>query len=194
MMRTLCRFASLALATALTSLPAAAHTGLETGFTLIDGALHPLRGFDHVAAMLCVGLWAALARGRAQWAFPLAFVTAMVIGGVVARSGPAGPAVETGIALSVIGLGLAVAGGLKVPTLAGAVAIAAFGVLHGAAHGAEAPGGSFAGYALGFAASTMVLLASGFVAARLIETLSDERPVRIAGAAAAAAGLVLIMR
>jgi urease accessory protein len=179
---------------ALTSLPAAAHTGLEAGFSLVDGLLHPLSGFDHVAAMLCVGLWAALARGRAQWAFPPAFVAAMVFGGVLVGGGVAVPLAEAGIALSVIGLGLAVAAGAKVPTLVGVPLIAAFGICHGAAHGAEAPADGFSGYALGFTISTIALHGAGFGAARLIETLADDKPVRIAGAMAAASGLVLIAR
>ena len=51
---------------------ASAHTGHETGFSLVDGALHPLGGLDHLAAMISVGLWAALAGGRRVWAWPVA--------------------------------------------------------------------------------------------------------------------------
>ncbi|HRD77172.1 MAG TPA: HupE/UreJ family protein [Hyphomicrobiaceae bacterium] len=178
----------------LLSDPANAHTGLETGFSLVDGILHPLSGFDHVAAMVCVGLWAALAGGRAQWMLPASFFGAMVAGAVMARLGVVPPSIETGIAVSVIGLGLAVAAGEKVPMSLAALVVAIFGLFHGAAHGAEAPSGSFTGYAVGFALTTMVLHASGFAIARLIERFTSQEPVRAIGALAAASGLVLVLR
>lgn len=37
-----------------------------------SGFNHPLQGWDHVLAMLCVGVWAAQLRGQALWLLPLA--------------------------------------------------------------------------------------------------------------------------
>ena len=194
-MTRLAAFLTLGLAATLTgALPAAAHTGLETGFSLVDGALHPLSGLDHIAAMVTVGLWAAVAGGHCRWAWPLAFVAAMVGGGIAARYGMALPAVEPAIAASVIVLGLAVASGLRVPLAAGALLIAAFAAFHGAAHGIEAPRTDFAGYAAGFAASTALLHAVGLGFALAVERLANLLTVRALGAAAAVVGIALAIK
>ena len=181
-------------ATLVGALPADAHTGLGTGFSLVDGALHPLSGLDHIAAMVTVGLWAAVAGGHCRWAWPLTFVAAMVGGGIAARHGIALPAVEPAISASVIVLGLAVASGLRVPLAAGALLIGAFAVFHGAAHGAEAPRSDFAGYAAGFAVSTALLHAVGLGLALLVERLASLVTVRALGAAAAAIGIALAIK
>ena len=171
---------------------ASAHTGHETGFSLIDGALHPLGGIDHLAAMISVGLWAALAGGRRVWIWPLAFVLMMLIGGFIGHAGVALPAVEPVIALSVIVLGLAVALGLQAPITVGAVLIGVFALFHGHAHGAEAPAAGWYGYATGFALSTALLHAIGIAIGLGIASLSNRRPARIIGAATAALGLFLM--
>lgn len=171
---------------------ASAHTGHETGFSLVDGALHPLGGLDHLAAMISVGLWASLAGGRRVWVWPLAFVLMMLVGGFIGHAGIALPAVEPAIALSVIVLGLAVAVGFQAPTAVGAVLIGAFALFHGHAHGAEAPAAGWYGYATGFALSTALLHAVGIAIGFGIAGLASRRPAQIIGAATAALGLVLM--
>ncbi len=59
-------------------------------------------------AMVAVGLWAGLNGGRALWAWPVAFVGVMVLGGALGISGFAVPMVEAGILASVVVLGLLV--------------------------------------------------------------------------------------
>src|SRR6476660_332538 len=93
--------AALALA-ATAAAPALAHTGLEHATSFSSGFLHPLTGPDHLLAMVAVGLWAGLNGGRAVWAWPVAFVGVMLIGGVLGMTGVALPAVESGILASVV--------------------------------------------------------------------------------------------
>jgi hydrogenase/urease accessory protein HupE len=87
--------------------PAHAHTGtgIVHGFTA--GFLHPLLGLDHLLAMVTVGLWAGCVGGRALWAWPLAFVTVMLLGALVGLGGWAMPQAEILIGLTVVALGLA---------------------------------------------------------------------------------------
>ena len=177
----------------LTAGEASAHTGLETGFSLIDGALHPLGGLDHLAAMISVGLWAALAGGRRVWVWPVAFVLMMLVGGFIGHAGIAFPAVEPAIALSVIVLGLAVALGIKAPLAAGAVLIGAFALFHGHAHGAEAPAEGWLGYAAGFATATALLHVVGIAIGLAIARLTSRRPAQVIGAATAALGVFLMI-
>lgn len=173
--------------------PATAHTGLETGFSLIDGALHPLGGIDHLAAMISVGLWAALAGGKRVWGWPVAFVLMMLVGGFIGHAGIEFPAVEPVIALSVIVLGLAVALGIQAPLAVGIVLIGAFALFHGHAHGAEAPASGWYGYAAGFAASTALLHIVGIVIGLGIARLASRRPAQVIGGATAALGLFLMV-
>ena len=156
--------------------------------------MHPLSGLDHLAAMIAVGLWAAMLGGRAVWAVPASFVGMMVAGAALGLSGIQLPAVELMIGLSVVALGLVAALQLRVPTPVAAVVVAAFALFHGAAHGAEMPG--FADpllYGLGFVLATSLLhgvgLALGFGIAR---TSAANWVIRAVGVAFAALGLSLL--
>lgn len=171
---------------------ASAHTGLETGFSLIDGALHPVGGIDHLAAMISVGIWAALAGGRRVWIWPFAFVLMLLVGGFIGHAGIAFPLVESVIVLSIVVLGLAIVFGLQVPVALGAVLIGAFALFHGHAHGAEAPAAGWYGYAAGFVLSTALLHAVGIAIGFAIAGLSSRRPAQIVGATMAALGLFLM--
>lgn len=172
--------------------PALAHTGVGSVSGFAAGLMHPLTGLDHLLAMLAVGLWAGLVGGRARWAYPLAFVAMMVVAGLWGMSGAALPGVETGIAVSVIVLGLAIALKATPPLAAGTAACALFAIFHGHAHGAELPAGaSGLGYALGFVLSTAALHGAGLAAASF---LASRAPLlaRVAGGGVALAGLALL--
>ena len=174
--------------------PASAHTGLETGFSLIDGALHPLGGLDHLAAMVAVGIWAVLAGGKRIWVWPVAFVLMMLVGGFIGHAGIVLPAVEPAIALSVVVLGLAVAFGLQAPVAMGAMLVGAFALFHGHAHGAEAPATGWYGYAAGFATSTALLHVAGIAVGLALARLATRPPAQAIGAATAVLGVILMVR
>ena len=97
------RIAALSLALAPTV--AFAHPGHE-GASLADGFLHPLGGVDHIIAMVAVGLLAVRLGGRALWLVPASFVVTMALAGLAGMAGFALPYAETGIALSVVVLGV----------------------------------------------------------------------------------------
>ncbi|MFT4014985.1 MAG: HupE/UreJ family protein [Paracoccus sp. (in: a-proteobacteria)] len=165
---------------------ALAHPGHLGGHgPFAEGWMHPIGGADHVLAMVAVGLWAATAADRrAIWALPLTFMAAMVLGGALGAAGVHLPAVEPMILASSVVLGLAVALALR-PSLGLALPmVAAFGVMHGHAHGAEGPAGGLAAYAAGFVLATGALHLAGIGLGRLGVT-------RWLGAATAAAGVAL---
>ncbi len=166
-----------------------AHTGQAAGFALADGLLHPLLGADHVAAALAVGLWAALAGGRARLAWPVAFLALMLAGNVAGNAGVGLPARELLIAASVIGLGAVVALDLRPPLVVGMALCGAFALAHGFAHGAEIPSGAAPGlYGAGLLAATALLHGAGLALGLAV----TRRPVlRLAGVAIAATGIVL---
>jgi urease accessory protein len=118
--------------------PANAHTFKgETGF--VSGVFHPVMGFDHLLAMLSVGIISAQIGGRAIWTVPLTFVSVMAFGGFLGMQNIDLPGVEYGIAFSVLILGLAVARGKRINSLVAHIGVAFFAVFHGHAHGAEMP-------------------------------------------------------
>lgn len=116
-----------------------AHVGVHTGSGFAGGFAHPMLGLDHLLAMLAIGVWAAQQGGRALWAVPATFVGVMLLGGLVAMSGWGLPQVETGIALSVLALGLLIAFQRRWPLVAGMAMAAVFALFHGYAHGLEMP-------------------------------------------------------
>jgi urease accessory protein len=146
--------------------PAFAHTGAGAVHGFGAGLLHPLTGPDHLLAMVAVGLWAGLTGGRARLAWPLAFVAMMLAAGWWGMSGASLPGVETGIAVSIVILGLAIAFRATPPLAAGAAACAIFAIFHGHAHGAELPEGAGGlGYAAGFVIATAGLHLTGLLLA-----------------------------
>ncbi len=152
-----------------------------TGF--VDGLLHPLSGADHLAAMVAVGLWAALAGRRALWAYPLAFVAAMALVGVAGAGQAPLPGVEPMILASVIVVGAAAALALRLPMVAALAALALFGAAHGYAHAVEGP--ALAGYPAGFVLATLGLHAAGLAIG--LAAMRAQRPVITRSAAAVTA-------
>ena len=179
-------------ALALGSGTAEAHTGADHIFSLAAGFKHPWTGFDHMLAMIAVGLWAGLNGGRALWVWPAAFVGLMVLGGVLGMAGVPLPLVEPGILASVVVLGLLVLTSVRVPVALGAALVACFALLHGHAHGAELPAASAAvTYAIGFALATALLHAIGLSVASIAAGERGRLAVRGAGALVAVAGAAL---
>ena len=187
------------LATALVLAPtlAFAHPGLP-GHThdLATGFVHPFSGLDHVLAMVAVGLFAAQLGGRALWLVPASFVAMMAAAGLAGMSGIALPLTETGIALSIVVLGAAVALRLALPLAAAMALVGFFAIFHGYAHGLETPAtASGLLYGLGFVAATAALHGIGIgigLALGRIEGAFGGNLVRVAGSAAAVIGVVML--
>lgn len=191
------RRALLATAFVLAPTLAFAHPGLP-GHThdLASGFVHPFSGLDHILAMVAVGLFAAQLGGRALWALPASFVAMMAAAGVAGMSGVALPLTETGIALSVIVLGGAVALRLALPVAAATVLVGFFAIFHGYAHGLETPEtASGLLYGLGFVAATAALHALGIglgLALGRFEGAFGRGLISMAGSAAALIGMVML--
>ncbi len=167
---------------------ASAHTGSHTVTGFVSGLTHPLLGLDHLLAMVAIGLWAAQQGGRALWAVPAAFVGAMGMGGGLAWAGLSLPYVETGIAASVLVLGLLIATQRQWAVTVGMAIAAGFALFHGYAHGLEMPQAtSPALYALGFVLATLGLHGLGMAG-----SLIGRRAVQVTGAGIAVTGLALI--
>jgi len=129
---------------------------------LAAGLMHPFSGLDHLLAMVAVGIWAAQGGGRKVWLLPATFMVMLVVGSGIAMQWQLLPLVESGIAASVLALGLLIALSLQLPAMLSVAITALFGLLHGYAHGLELPESAApAAYALGFLAATATLHLSG---------------------------------
>lgn len=174
----------------LSALPAQAHVmdGPLGGFG--SGFGHPLAGFDHLLAMLAVGLWGAQMGGRSVWTLPATFPMIMCVGGIIGMTGvlPDQP-IEYGIAVSVIVLGGAIAAAWRAPEWAALVLIAAFALMHGYPHGVLAPRASDpAAFTVGFVVSTGVIHVIGIAIGAALKPIGGGRLVQALGAAISLAG------
>ncbi len=180
-------------AVVLVASPAAAHVGNSTnGFS--SGFLHPITGLDHLLAMVAVGVVAATWRSdRTLWLAPAAFLLGMVGGGIAGIVGVPFPGAELLIVSSVILLGIAIAAAVTdgkgsawvLPILAAA------GLAHGHAHGAEAPSSVHpALYIVGFLLATACVHVAGVGVGAVVR---DRQLVRVGlGVATATAGVLLL--
>ncbi|PWQ97806.1 HupE/UreJ family protein [Leucothrix pacifica] len=146
-----------------------AHSGEGVTGGFISGALHPLAGLDHVTAMVAVGILGAFLGRPAIWVLPVVFPLVMALGGIMGIMGIPVPAIETGIAVSSVVLGLMILLALKPPLWIAALIVAAFAVFHGHAHGTELPNAANAlSYSVGFVIATGLLHLAGILIGELI--------------------------
>jgi urease accessory protein len=171
-----------------------AHTGTSPVGGFAQGVAHPLTGFDHVCAMIAVGLWAAQRGGRALWLVPLAFVGVMTLGGLLGMVAVSLPFAERGIVMSVLILGILIAAAIRLPLAASALIVGLFALCHGHVHGTEMPEtASGVAYGFGFVVSTVILHASGIGMANLFQRFGNAPLIRYAGSAIACCGLYLCL-
>lgn len=162
--------------------PAIASAHVEAGETsgFLHGLGHPFGGLDHILAMVAVGLWSA--QLERKLALPMAFLGAMILGGLLGAMGWEVPMVEQGIIASDFILGglVLMATRMSLPLSLGLVGILA--MFHGYAHGAEMPANASGWeYGLGFILATAALHAMGLGLAIASEKFSQANLIRITG-------------
>jgi urease accessory protein len=187
------RLTALTLVALVLSGAAQAHTGEGVQGGLVSGFTHPLLGWDHLVAMVAVGLWGVFLGRPALWILPVAFPLVMAFGGALGVAGMPLPAVEAGIALSGVILGLLVALGARAPLWAAVAIVGGFAIFHGHAHGTELPeAASPFAYALGFVVATGLLHLAGIGFGALANRPGGTYAVRAAGVLIAAVGAAFL--
>ena len=105
------------------------------------------------------------------------------------------PGVEIGIAVSALGLGLAILLELRPPLWGAALVVGFFAVFHGHAHGTELPeGANGLLYSVGFVVSTGCLHGTGIALGLVHRWGSGRVALRFAGAGVALAGAGFLWR
>lgn len=151
---------------ALLPVAAQAHTGHDAHASFLQGVMHPLTGWDHLAVLLSLGLLAAHQGARVLAVCGALLVAALGGGAALGLAWPATPFVEPAILLTVaacLAL-LFVRRHISAPVLL--PLSMAFAFIHGIAHGQEAPAGDLAGYFTGFALAGVMLYGAGALAGR----------------------------
>ncbi|XDA96474.1 HupE/UreJ family protein [Sulfitobacter sp. LCG007] len=173
--------------------PALAHTGEGYGGGLAAGITHPILGWDHVAAMVAVGLWGAFLGAPAIWILPVVFPLFMALGAAAGITGLPVPAVETGIALSAVVLGLMIVFAARPPIRVAAVIVGLFAIFHGYAHGKGLPSTANAfAFAVGFVIATGLLHLMGIAFGLLVKWPPGRVAVRAAGGLISLAGVAFL--
>ena len=168
---------------------AQAHSAADIGGGFVSGLLHPVLGWDHVAAMVAVGLWGAFLGSPALWLLPVVFPLVMAVGGALGLAGVDLPGVEIGIAASALVLGAMILLAARPPLWIAGLLVASFAIFHGHAHGTELPdAASPLAYSLGFVIATGLLHLSGISFGLLVCWPLGRSAVRAAGAVIALAG------
>lgn len=156
---------------------ASAHITTEPHNHFMAGFAHPIFGLDHLLAMLSVGIVSTqMKHTYAVLTLPIAFVSVMVVGGLIGMSGLFIGGIETGIVLSVLLLGASIFFGGKLPASVIYTLVAFFALFHGYVHGAEMPERTQAlPFVLGFTAAAIIIHLAG-VAIGLSAARAPGRP------------------
>ena len=183
------------LSSLMISEPAFAHVseeGLKGGF--ISGYIHPILGWDHVAAMVAVGIWGAFLGSRAIWVLPIVFPFIMVIGGILGMVGVPVPFIVPGIALSSIIIGLAIAFKWRAPLWIASVIVGLFAIYHGYAHGQNLPAASNPiAFALGFVLGSGTLHLIGILFSLIERYNWGVKALQLGGIIIALVGLAVLI-
>lgn len=173
---------------------AEAHITQDGAGGFLHGFEHPLSGLDHLMAMFCVGLWGAQMGGRSVWGLPIAFPLIMVVGGLMGIAGLPLPVVESGIALSIVVLGAAIAFVWRPPEWVALAIIGVFAIFHGYAHGAELPAASDpADFAIGFVIATGLIHLFGVAVGLAFQRVREGQLSRALGGLIGIGGLYFLV-
>lgn len=172
-----------------------AHDGTNLGLGgFLSGIVHPVLGYDHLLAMLSVGMISAQIGGRAIWMVPSTFVSVMAVGGVLGLLNVGLNVTELGIAASLVILGLFIAAERRISILVVMIGVGFFAIFHGYAHGSEMPDTAepFL-YALGFLVGTALIHIAGVLIGDISRHYeSGKIALRVGGALIAMVGLLFV--
>ena len=167
-------------AATLLPLAASAHPGHEVHASLVMGLMHPLTGWDHLLLLLCLGALVA-GRGAAFIAgVGVLLPVALAGGATLGLALPQAPFVEPAI-LATAGVSLALLVSRARLTRGGLLALSlGFALVHGVAHGQEAPSGNLGAYFAGFTFAGTALYVIGTLVAGAV-TIALRRPLVATG-------------
>jgi len=169
------------------------HSSGDIGGGFVGGFIHPISGFDHVVAMVAVGLWGSQLKDPAIWVLPITFPIVMAFGGIIGGVGIDIPFIEIGIALSAIILGVVVAFEITPKLWIAGVIVGVFAIFHGHAHGTELPkSANIIAYSSGFVIATGFLHLIGILFGLLDRYKNGKIAIRVGGVSIMLVGIYFL--
>ena len=160
----------------------------------LSGLVHPVLGYDHLLAMLSVGILSAQIGGRAIWTVPATFVSVMAIGGVLGLIDIGISITEIGIAFSLVILGSIIASERRLPIVLAMIGVGFFAIFHGYAHGTEMPQTAEpVAYAFGFLTGTALIHIAGVLVGDISKRYQrGPQVLQVGGGLIAIVGLLFV--
>ena len=163
--------------------------GFEAGF------FHPVLGFDHLLAMIAVGMISTLYNKNAIFTVPAAFVFMMFIGSLFGIENINFLNNELAISLSLLVLGIAILLKRNLPFVIAIITVGFFGFFHGHAHGLEIPTLTAPyKYVSGFILATVLLHISGIVIALFAQRFNKYKILSILALIIICGGIYYILQ
>ena len=150
--------------------------------SFVAGFAHPWSGLDHLLLALAVGWIAASFARRHMSVSALAFIATVAVGAFAGRGAGGGSLLEIGLAATLVFAGIALLRKAAPATLVLVGSMAAAGLVHGFAHGAEAAAGlSFVPLIAGLTVSTAIGVLIGGALGRVAALYPRLQAGRVAG-------------
>ncbi|MCB1377144.1 MAG: HupE/UreJ family protein [Alphaproteobacteria bacterium] len=159
--------ATILLASAILFAPSVAFAHPGQGAGVSAGFLHPFTGVDHFLALVFLGAFASQLAPRRSLALGSGFLLAFVLAFAAARSGFSLPAQEAVLAASLLGMGMLVMVGRRLPFAVSLSVTALFAAYHGSAHGVELGAFALTSSLAGFFLAGLMLTGGTYAVGRL---------------------------
>ncbi|MBV7340119.1 HupE/UreJ family protein [Chloroflexi bacterium TSY] len=165
------------------------------GNELSAGSSNPIAGWDHLVAIIAVGIVSTKMDGRSIWGVLLLFLPSIAVGYSIGIQHVIWPYAEWGVPLSLVGLGLLMTLPRRPQLLVVSLTILLFGMSHGYAHGIEwIDKTSGWWHSLGFLGITIGVYIMGVILGLLCREVNDPtRSFALAGTGMMTAGVVLML-
>ncbi len=162
----------LTVSLVLVSASSFAHTGHAMQANFSHGFLHPLTGWDHLAALALIGLFLSTFTLRRASLISAGIMAAIIGGYAIGLEWSSASSAETLVTGSLIGLPLALfalqKGGVKSVIAAGGILL--FSLSHGLVQGVEAQG-SYAQFGLGVMLASVLVIGVTYSVSRQLAAL-----------------------
>ena len=170
------KYAVILTVAVLSILTSASFNAAAHGFTQIPdggvlaGFFHVLGGFDHILALIAVGVWSSQHDVKIERWMPIVFALVMILGAIMASAGNALPAVDIGTAASLAILGIMLAASLTLRLPSAFFLVSVFAMFHGFSHGTQLAEASNAfGVGVGLISATVLLQGTGIWLGRMMQ-------------------------
>jgi urease accessory protein len=159
----------------LLPMAAQAHPGHEIHAGFMMGLLHPLTGWDHLTVLLCLGVLAAGRGARLAIGAGGVLTVALAGGAAMGLGFPQATFVEPAILATVVVSAAVLLLRARIGRGSLLALCLCFTLVHGMAHGQEAPAGNIASYFAGFTAAGAAIFAIGVLLANAVQKSFDPR-------------------